>query len=145
MNRFNFINLLYLTLSSALIGCIQMKEDVAEQSKTRGEASVPQSQVISSAIQSLGHVDTRPRVYFDLDFSDGVSSTDQLSFTENLENRQLLKLSILEARGDRGRISIFLPNTGVESIEIELSDKNGRRIFSKSLRVKVNKIIQTSI
>ena len=121
-----------------------MAEESDEQKKTKRKVSAPQGQVISSAIKSLGHVDTRPRVYFDLDFSEGVSSTDQISFTENLENRQLLKLSVTEAR-DRGRISLFLPNTGIESIEIELSDEDGRRISSKRLRVKVNKVIETSI
>ena len=144
MSKISLMNIFYLLLSTSLIGCIQMAEESDEQKKTKGKVSAPQSQVISSAIKSLGNVDTRPRVYFDLDFSEGVSSSDQISFTENLENRQLLKLSVTEAR-DRGRISLFLPNTGIESIEIELSDEDGRRISSKRLKVKINKVIETSI
>ena len=64
----------------------------------------------------------------DLEFSEGIDRTDQISFTENLDNRQLLKLSVTEAR-DRGRISLFLPNNGIQSIEIELSDKMQEDLF----------------
>ena len=144
MNITRFLNIYCLLLTSTLLSCIQLTEKSEEQVKSNVDTPLTTSQVVSNAIKSLGHVDTRPRVYFDLNFSDKVRNSDQISFTENLENRQLLKLSVTEAK-DRGRISLFLPHNGISSIEIELSDKDGQRIYTKNFKITRNKIITTSI
>ena len=121
-----------------------MAEESEEQKKLSGKTIRPTSKIVSDAISSLGHVDTRPRVYFDVDFSEEVRNSDLISFTENLENRELLKLSVNEAK-ERGRIGLFLPSNLIDSIEIKLTDKNGRPIQTKNLKVAKNKVISTRI